>query len=443
MPADVIDGRVDEDTHRHRPDRRRAAPGPRRARARSDGRSPPCKTAEKPLVIVGKGMAWSRAEDEVRQFIDRTQVPFLASPMGKGVVPDDHPLSVGAARSHALQEADVILLVGARLNWIMHFGQQPRFNPNVKVLQLDIHPEQIGHNVPAAVALVGDGKADHGSVQRRAGRRPVAATEADSPWRRSIAEKIAENEDAVAGMAADDSAPMNYYRAFRDIAEWLRPDDLIIGEGANTMDIGRTQMPNTQPPAPPRRRQLRHHGYRSRVRRCRRGRATRAGGWCRSRATPPSASAAWRWRRSVATSCRSSWSSSTTTASAAASAELPEDGPPPPNVYLPGARYEKIAEAFGAGAFYVEDPAELRAALDAAAALSGPAIVHVRLDPASRPQAPGPRLAHPLRCAASRPWSSVTSASGSAHEPGLLRAPRRRYQVRSIAVGEQQGPGQR
>ena len=78
--------------------------------------------AERPLVILGKGMAWSRGEDEVRAFIERTQLPFVRSPMGKGVMPDDHPLSAGAARTLALQQADVIFLMGARFNWIFHFG---------------------------------------------------------------------------------------------------------------------------------------------------------------------------------------------------------------------------------------------------------------------------------------------------------------------------------
>src|ERR1700720_2130462 len=79
--------------------------------------------AERPLVLVGKGMAWSRAEDKVRAFIERTQLPFLRSPMGKGMMPDDHPLSAAAARTMALQQADVIFLMGARLNWIFRFGQ--------------------------------------------------------------------------------------------------------------------------------------------------------------------------------------------------------------------------------------------------------------------------------------------------------------------------------
>ncbi|MCP4223659.1 MAG: oxalyl-CoA decarboxylase, partial [Actinomycetia bacterium] len=119
MPADVIDARVDEATIGTAP----SVGDPPRMHAEPDSVRAAIgalKQAERPLAIVGKGMAWARAEAEVRQFIDRTQVPFLASPMGKGVIPDDHPLSVGAARSHALAEADVILLAGARLNWIMH-----------------------------------------------------------------------------------------------------------------------------------------------------------------------------------------------------------------------------------------------------------------------------------------------------------------------------------
>ena len=94
--------------------------------------------AERPLVLLGKGMAWSRAEDEVRAFIERMQLPFVRSPMGKGVMPDDHPLSAGAARTLALQQADVIFLMGARLNWIFHFGQAPRYAKDVKIIQLEI-----------------------------------------------------------------------------------------------------------------------------------------------------------------------------------------------------------------------------------------------------------------------------------------------------------------
>jgi 2-hydroxyacyl-CoA lyase len=110
-------------------------------------------------IVVGKGIAWANAESEVRSFIEKTQVPLLRSPMGKGVVPDDHPLSVAAARTLALQNADVVFLMGARFNWIFHFGQAPRYAKDMKVIQLDIAPEEIGHNKATEVALVGDGKA--------------------------------------------------------------------------------------------------------------------------------------------------------------------------------------------------------------------------------------------------------------------------------------------
>ena len=204
------------------------------------------ESAERPLVIVGKGMAWSRAEDEVRAFVERTQVPFLASPMGKGVMDDSHPLSVGAARSHALQEADVIFLLGARLNWIMHFGLPPRFNKKVRIVQLDISPEAISNNVPAEVALVGDGRAIVGQLNQALTNRQWFYPK-DTPWRSAIAEKTAANAKQIQPMIDDNSAPTNYYRALKDISAWVPKNAVIIGEGANTMDIGRTQLPNASP----------------------------------------------------------------------------------------------------------------------------------------------------------------------------------------------------
>src|SRR3978361_909251 len=167
------------------------------------------ESAERPLVIVGKGMAWSRAEEEVRAFVERTQVPFLASPMGKGVMDDTHPLSVGAARSHALQEADVIFLFGARLNWIMHFGLPPRFNKDVRIIQLDISPEAIGQNVPAEVGLVGDGKAIVGQLNKALENRQWFYPR-DTPWHAAIAEKSAANAKQIQPMIDDNSAPTNY-----------------------------------------------------------------------------------------------------------------------------------------------------------------------------------------------------------------------------------------
>lgn len=92
--------------------------------------------SKRPLIIVGKGAAYARAENEIRKLISSTHLPFLATPMGKGVVSDESLEFVGSARTFALQKADVILLLGARLNWILHFGRPPRFDPYVKVIQV-------------------------------------------------------------------------------------------------------------------------------------------------------------------------------------------------------------------------------------------------------------------------------------------------------------------
>src|SRR5437660_8416079 len=181
FPDDMITGKVDEDKVAEV----ERAPDPPRTVAPQEYIEDALnllEKAERPLILVGKGMAWSRAEDEVRTFIERTQIPFLRSPMGKGVMPDDHPLSVAAARTLALQNADVVFLMGARFNWIFHFGQPPRYAPDREVIQLDIAPQEIGHNKETEVALVGDGKAIVGQLnQALAGRQWFYPK--DTPWR--------------------------------------------------------------------------------------------------------------------------------------------------------------------------------------------------------------------------------------------------------------------
>src|SRR5207248_1231982 len=240
FPDDMITGKVDED----KIVQVERAPDPPRTVAPQEYIEDALnllEKAERPLVLVGKGMAWSRAEDEVRTFLERTQIPFLRSPMGKGVVPDDHPLSVAAARTLALQNADVVFLMGARFNWIMHFGLPPRYAKDLKVIQLDISPEEIGHNRPTDVALVGDGKAIMEQLNKSlAGRQWFHPKE--SQWRQMIAKKTADNVETIRPQVEDDSAPGGYYRLLRDINEWMPKNAVLSAEGAGTMDIGLTML---------------------------------------------------------------------------------------------------------------------------------------------------------------------------------------------------------
>ena len=337
------------------------------------------ESAERPLVIVGKGMAWSRAEDEVRAFIERTRLPFLASPMGKGVLDDTHPLSVGAARSHALKEADVIFLMGARLNWIMHYGMPPRFNKKVRVVQLDISPEAIGNNVPTEVALVGDGKAVVGQLNKALTNRQWFYP-SDTPWHKAIGEKSAANAKSIQPMIDDNSAPTNYYRAFKDISAWLPDNAVIIGEGANTMDIGRTQMPNKSA-------RLRLDAGTYGTMGIGMGFAIAAAVVHPDRpiVSVSGDSAIGFSGMEIETACRYRLPVKIVVLNnggiGGGIAEFPKEGQLPPRVLTIGARYDKMMEAFGGKGFYVEDPKDLRAALDAAMAHDGPALVNVKLQP--------------------------------------------------------------
>ena len=386
MPEDVISGVVEEDNIDFPP----TIAEPPRSLAPPDNIEAALdvlEDAQKPLVIIGKGMAWARAEDDVRAFIERTQLPFLASPMGKGVMPDDHPLSVGAARTLALQEADTILLMGARFNWIMHFGLPPRFASKARVIQLDSTAEEISHNRQTEVALLGDGKAIVGQLNDALKNRQWFFP-SDTDWQAALSEKAANNAAAVAPMVDDDAKPMNYYRAYRDIVDRLPKDAMIIGEGANTMDIGRTQMPNLEP-----RTRLDAGTY---------GTMGVGLGFAIAAATVHPD------RPTIVVQGDSAFGFSGMEIETAARYSLPlkiiilnnggiGGGAPEPEVgvdrlphaLMHGARYDKMAEAVGGRGFHVDDPADLGAALDEALAHDGLVIINVIIaaDAGRKPQA--------------------------------------------------------
>ncbi|XP_061919032.1 2-hydroxyacyl-CoA lyase 1-like isoform X2 [Entelurus aequoreus] len=204
------------------------------------------KSAKRPLVIIGKGAAYGRAEAVLRDFVELSQLPFLPTPMGKGVLPDDHPNCVAAARSRALLQADVVLLLGARLNWILHFGLPPRFDPNVQLIQVDLCPEEMGNNVRPAVALLGDVNAVVNQLQEGIVKDGWKYP-SDTIWWSVLKQKIAANAKITNAFALRSTLPMNYYTVFHHVSQLLPHDCIIVSEGANTMDIGRTMLSNYLP----------------------------------------------------------------------------------------------------------------------------------------------------------------------------------------------------
>ena len=245
LPGDIITGSVDEDLVQWAPrvpDPRRVLSDPRDVEAAIAA----LKTAEQPLIIIGKGVAYSRAEQEMRAFVEKTGLPFLAMPMAKGVLPDDHPQAAAAARSFILQNADMVLLMGARMNWMLHFGLPPRLKQGVRVIQLDINPEEIGVNVPTEVAMIGDAKATLGQMLDVLDREPWTFPQ-DSEWLAQVKAEARNNEEAVQGMMQEESNPIGYYRALRSIAEQIPPEMIMVVEGASTMDISRSVLNNYLP----------------------------------------------------------------------------------------------------------------------------------------------------------------------------------------------------
>jgi 2-hydroxyacyl-CoA lyase 1 len=244
-PSDIIDGEVDEEIINAMPE----LAEPPKSQAPDEMIDKTIKLlqeAKRPLIIIGKGMAWARAEKELRSLVDLLQMPFLPTPMGKGVVDDSHELNVSPARTLALREADVILLLGARLNWMLHFGKPPRFKNDVKIIQLDISAEDIGDNIPTEITLLGDGVNIIRQLTTKIEKEKISFKKQDD-WFSQLEEKIASNKEQIDSMLSDNSEKMNYYHAFSVIKDLLPSDAIVVSEGANTMDIGRTQMLHSTP----------------------------------------------------------------------------------------------------------------------------------------------------------------------------------------------------
>jgi 2-hydroxyacyl-CoA lyase 1 len=221
------------------------------------------KDAKSPLIVVGKGSAYAKAEALIRELIEkytsvdffhttpltkdhRTSIQFLPTPMGKGVLPDSHPNNAASARSTALKLADVVLVLGARLNWILHFGDAPKWNPDARIIQVDISLEEIGRNHgDTSLGLVGDiAVVTEQLLSALNGWRWDSRI---SDYTLRLSESKQKNEIAAAAKAKVDKTPMTYERSFsiiKTVLDRLSPPQeggiVYVSEGANTMDISRS-----------------------------------------------------------------------------------------------------------------------------------------------------------------------------------------------------------
>ena len=206
------------------------------------------KRARRPLIILGKGAAYAQADADIRAFVERTGIPYLAMSMAKGLLPDTHPLYAGATRSMVLKEADVVMLIGARLNWLLSHGKGKTWGERgtQTFIQVDIQPTEMDSNVGIGAPVVGDIASCVSELLMGLGDRwPAPPAE----WTGAINARKEKNVANMARQLMTNAVPMNYHSALGALKKIIaaRPDAILVNEGANTLDFTRSIIDMHQP----------------------------------------------------------------------------------------------------------------------------------------------------------------------------------------------------
>ena len=335
--------------------------------------------ARRPLIVLGKGAAYAQADNEIREFVEATGMPFLPMSMAKGLLPDSHAQSASAARSLAISRADAVLLVGARLNWLLGHGESPQWAADAKFIQVDIAASELDSNQPIAAPLVGDIGSVMSALRDGLGTHPITTPR---EWIDELAERKTGNDAKMRRRLAEDPHPMRFFNALGAIRTVLQenPDVYVVNEGANALDLARNVIDMEVP---------RHRldtgtwgvmgigmGY-----------AIAAAVETGKPVVAIEGDSAFGFSgMEVETICRYRLPVTVVILNNGGvyrGDEEPTGDDPAPTVLNARARHELIAEAFGGKGYHVKTPAELSLALSEAIASNGPAIIDCELDPAA------------------------------------------------------------
>ncbi|XP_043699409.1 2-hydroxyacyl-CoA lyase-like [Telopea speciosissima] len=346
------------------------------------------RSAERPLIVCGKGAAFARAENALKNLVDTTGIPFLPTPMGKGLLPDTHELAATAARSLAIGRCDVVLVVGARLNWLLHFGEPPRWSKDVKFILIDVSKEEIELPKPH-LSLVGDARHVLELISKEIKDDPLCFGKSHT-WVEAISKKTKENVSKMELQLAKDVVPFNFMTPMRIIRDAIlaqgSPAPILVSEGANTMDVGRAVLVQTEP--------------RTRLDAGTWGTMGVGLGYCIA------AAVASPGRLVVAVEGDSGFGFSAMEVETLVRYQLPVvvivfnnggvyggdrrnpeeiTGPykddPAPTSFVPGAAYHTLIEAFGGKGYLVGTPEELKSSLAESFSARKPTVINVTIDP--------------------------------------------------------------
>ncbi|HJR05463.1 MAG TPA: thiamine pyrophosphate-binding protein [Methylomirabilota bacterium] len=240
MPGDILGEKIEEDQLHY--------PGPWRPAPRSLGDPNAVREAiallaraERPVVIAGSGVWWSDGAAALQAFVEATGIPFYTTPISRGLIAEDHELAFLNARSKAFTEADVVLAVGTRFNWVIQFGRPPRFAADLKVIHVDINPTQLGHNRAVDVPIAGDARAV--LEQLRAEAEGKITPKRYAAWTGKLrtldAEKGAEQDKAM----SRDETPIHPLRLCKEIRDFMRRDGILVVDGQEILNFGRQAIP--------------------------------------------------------------------------------------------------------------------------------------------------------------------------------------------------------
>jgi acetolactate synthase-1/2/3 large subunit len=332
------------------------------------------KSAQRPLILTGTGVFWSGAMQELKEFVDLSGIPFYTTPQGRGVIPEDHSVSFLGARNQAWKEADVVLIVGTRLNFIIGFGLPPRWAEDVKIIQVDINDEEIGRNRPVDIGIVGDAKMvlrqliDEGRDAFR-GRKELA-------WVETLRGYDKRSQEKSQALLTTDQMPIHPLRLCKEVRDFMDRDAIIVVDGHEILNFARQSVPTHAP-----------------------GHRVNAGpNGCMGVAVPfgMGAKVAKPHTQVIVLSGDGSFGMNGMEIDTMVRHNIPALivvsnnggwaglGGMAAGRDLGFGRYDKMAEVFGGHGEYVERPQDIRPALERAAASGKPAVINVITDPKAR-----------------------------------------------------------
>ncbi|HTM61303.1 MAG TPA: oxalyl-CoA decarboxylase [Burkholderiales bacterium] len=341
------------------------------------------RSAKKPLIILGKGAAYAQADADIKALVEKTGIPYLPMSMAKGLLPDTHELCASAARSFVLPGADVVMLIGARLNWLLSHGKGKTWGGKgakdwggQKFIQVDISPQEADSNVRIDAPVVGDIGSCVSALLAGLG----SVSKPPSDWLSAITEKKTTNVAKMAETLAKNPAPMNFHSALnvvRDIVK-ANPDAMLVNEGANALDFTRSIVDMYKP--------------RKRIDVGTWGIMGVGMGYC-------VAAAAVTQQQVIAVEGDSAFGFSGMEVETICRYNMPvcivimnnngvykgtdvnpRGGDVAPTVFVKGARYDKIMEAFGGVGVNATTPAELRSAMEEAIRSKKPTLINAVID---------------------------------------------------------------